>query len=236
MTCRILGLVPARAGSKGIPGKNIKPLGGKPLIAFSIEAARDAGCLDRILVSTDSQEIADVARRSGAQVPWLRPAEFATDTSSIEDVVVHTLQLLAADGYRPDAVMVLQPTSPFRSARTIRSAVELHELSAGESVVSVSVAREHPYWCKRIAEDGTLHPWNPAISIPHRRQELPEAYCLNGAVYLASTGTLQTRRSLYSERTRALVMLEEESLDLDTPWDWGIAESLWHLRCRSARS
>jgi CMP-N-acetylneuraminic acid synthetase len=230
MTVRILGLIPARAGSKGIPGKNLKLLGGRPLVAHSIEAARQADCLDRILVSTDAQEIADVARRHGAEVPWLRPADLATDTASIEDVVLHALRSLAEEGYRPEAVMVLQPTSPFRSARTIRSAMELCERFAGDSVVSVSEAREHPFWCKRIALDGTLQPWEPSVSVPSRRQDLPPAYCLNGVVYLASADTLHTRRSLYSQHTRALVVPEGESLDLDLPSDWEIAECLWHLR------
>ena len=227
---KILGLIPARSGSKGIPGKNVRVLGDKPLIAHTIDAARAAECLDRVVVSTDAPFIAEIAKRHSAEVPWLRPAELATDTASILDVVLHSLEMFrSVEQYSPDAVMVLQPTSPFRSASTIRAAVEMYGRSSGESVVSVSVARDHPHWCKRVTPAGILQPWDPQAQVPNTRQELPPAYCVNGVLYLASVATLRTRRSLYGEQTRALIVPEEESLDLDTLWDWRMAECFWSL-------
>lgn len=226
---KILGLIPARSGSKGIPGKNTKVLGDKPLIAHTIETALRASCLDRLVVSTDDAAIAEVAVRHGAQVPWLRPSELATDQASVIDVTLHALDRLASgDGYCPDAVMLLQPTSPFRSVATLRVGATLYE-SYAESVLSISQAQNHPYWCKRLDEDGCLQPWDPDVLVPVTRQELPPVYCLNGVLYLSSVKILRNRRSLYSDRTRALVTPPEESLDIDTAWDWQLAECLWTL-------
>ncbi len=182
---KILGWIPARANSKGVPGKNKRVLGNQPLILHAILTAHLAACLDRIVVSTDDREIARLALGARAEVPWMRPAELATDQS------------------------------PF--AR-----------SGGESVVSVSSSREHPHWSKRIAEDGSLEAFLPDVLIPARRQELTPVYCLNGVLFLASVETILSKRSFYSPRTRALVISsEKEALEIDTPFDWLVAEALW---------
>jgi N-acylneuraminate cytidylyltransferase/CMP-N,N'-diacetyllegionaminic acid synthase len=227
---KILGWIPARRNSKGVPGKNQRALGDKPLIVHTIVAAQQAACLDRLVVSTDDPEIAQLAMAEGAEVPWLRPAELAMDHSPVIESLVHDLRRLQADSnYGPDGVMLLQATSPFRSPETIRAAAEMFDDYGGESVISVSPAGEHPYWCKRIAGDGALEPFLPDAPVPTRRQELTPAYTLNGVVYVASVETIMAKRSFYSSRTHALVISgKKESLDIDTPFDWFIAEALWH--------
>ncbi len=225
----ILGWIPARANSKGVPGKNKRILGGQPLIVHAIQSARQARCLDRIMVSTDDSEIAQLARETQADVPWMRPSELATDDSPVIESAIYDLKRLEIErGYSPDAVMLLQATSPFRTPATIRAACDLFVRSGGESVVSVAPAREHPDWCRRIAKDGSLEAFSSNPSQSRRRQELAPAYRLAGVVYVASRETILSKRSFYSARSKALVIASErEALDIDTPFDWLVAEGLW---------
>jgi len=227
---KILGWIPARANSKGVPGKNQRALGDNPLIVHAIVSAQQAACLDRLMVSTDDPGIAQLAAAAGAEVPWMRPAELASDHSPVIESVVYDLHRLKSErGYCPDGVMVLQATSPFRSPETVRAAAEMFAHAAGGSVISVSAAGEHPYWCKRIAEDGSIEPFLPGVPVPARRRELTPAYALNGVVYVASVETILSTRSFYSSPTYALVISSRrESLDIDTPFDWFIAEALWN--------
>jgi CMP-N-acetylneuraminic acid synthetase len=227
---KLLGWIPARGGSRGVPGKNKRLLGGRPLIAHTIVAARDSGCLERIQVSSDDPEIMQLACAAGADAPWQRPAELATDCSPVIESLLYDLDRLEREQhYQPDAVMLLQPTSPFRSCATIRAAVSMFASAGGESVISVSPAREHPYWCKRILKDGTLFPFLAEADEATRRQDLPPAHCLNGVVYVASRDTIISKRSFYSEHSQALVIAgEQEALDIDTPYDWQVAEALWN--------
>jgi len=227
----VLALIPARGGSKRIPGKNIRLLGSLPLIAHTIRCARAAGCFSRILVSTDDPTIAEVARVHGGNVPWLRSALNATDASTTIDTILEVIDHMEANGApMPDALMLLQPTSPFRSVENIHRAVALYRETNGESVVSVSPATSHPWWCKRIADNGELLPFLSGIDDGLRSQDLPPAYTLNGSIYLCGITNLRARRSLYSAHTRALVIdSPEEALDIDTPFDWLIAEAI----CRS---
>jgi len=229
---KILGWIPARANSKGVPGKNKRILGSQPLIVHAIRTAQLAACLDRIVVSTDDPEIAGLALGAQAEVPWMRPAELATDHSPVTESAVYDLDRLRAEqDYRPDAMLLLQPTSPFRTSGTIRAAVEIFARSGGESVISVSAARQHPHWMKTISEDGRLDAFLPEATLAcARRQELSSAYCLNGVLYLASVENILSKRTFYSPRTRALVISnEKEALDIDTPFDWLVAEALWRL-------
>jgi CMP-N,N'-diacetyllegionaminic acid synthase len=226
-----LGLIPARAGSKGVPEKNSRVFGDRPLIAHSIDSAVASRMFERVIVSTDSEQIAQIAREYGAEVPWLRPSELATDAARVTDVALHALQRLAEDGnWYPDALALLQPTSPFRCPQTIRAAVELFAASGGDSVVSVSLSRDHPYWCKRVTDEGMLEDWQPGIRIPDTRQQLPPAYRLNGVISISSVRNLLQHRSFYSAHTRALVLPEEEAMDIDSPMDWQVAEYLWARR------
>lgn len=234
MTDTILAIVPARAGSKRLPGKNIRPLAGLPLIAWTLQAARSAGCLTRLVVSTDDEELAAIARQHGAEVPWLRSPTHATDEANVLGAVREVLSRLEAAGEKlPGSVLLLQPTSPFRTAATIQEAVARHRES-GNSVVSVAPAASHPYWCKAIGPGGTLLPFMDTGEASLRSQDLPPVYALNGAIYLSTVANLEQRGSFYGEPTQALVMADPaESIDIDTPYDWAIAEAFAELRAKA---
>ena len=223
---KILGLIPARGGSKGVPGKNIRPLGGVPLLGRAILSAREADVLDRLWVSTDDAAIAGVAEEHGVKVPWLRPAELAQDGSALVDAALHLLDRLAADeAYRPDALMVLQPTSPFRTAATIRAAVALFK-KTGDAVVSVTPSRFHPHWCYKLDGEGRLESFIDGLGTPAPRQQLPEAYALDGSIFLVSVASLRATRSFHAGTRRALVVTAEEAADVDTPYDWAVVNGL----------
>lgn len=231
---RLLGLVPARGGSKGLPGKNIMPLDGLPLIGWTLRAARDSGALDRIIVTTDSPEIAAVAGSLGAPVPWLRPAELAEDLSPSIDFVLHALdRLMADDGWEPDGVMLLQPTSPFRSADSIRRAAEAFAAAGTGSLASMSPAATHPWSCYFLDAGGRLR--RAAQDAPEilRRQDLPAAYAPDGAIYATAPRLLRERRGFLGPDTVAFLTPPGESADIDTAEDWARAEAA--VRGRGAR-
>ena len=228
-----LALVVARGGSKSIPRKNIAPLGGKPLIAWTIEAALACPKVGRVVVSTDDQEIAAVARKFGAETPFMRPAELAQDATPTMPVVVHALHWLDSnEGHRPELVLLLQPTSPLRTAADIDSALTIAGDRSAESVVSVTEAPSHPYLLKRVTEDGLLEDFirHPPVD---RRQDLEPAYALNGAIYLGSRQHVLAHESFYADKTHAYVMPRERSIDVDTPWDLYLCELI--LRARHGR-
>lgn len=227
----LLFLVPARGGSKGVPGKNIADVGGRPLIAWSIDAGRGAHHRGRVIVSTDSAEIAEIARRHGAEVPFLRPAELAGDDAPSLDMALHSLQWLEAnENYRPDYLVLLQPTSPLRESVDVDAAIEMAVLRNADAVVSVSPASCHPYWTRMLGSDGQLqefmHPPIPA----GRRQDLPEVFGLNGAIYLIKPEVLAAKRTWYPQGAYGYVMPPERALDIDTPWDLHLADLIMHDR------
>lgn len=224
---KIVGLITARGGSKGLPGKNIRPLGGKPLIAWTIDAARRADSLARVIVSTDDKAIADVAREYGAEVPFIRPAELAQNRSPHIDVVLHALDALASvDGVSTDAVMLLQPTSPFRTADDIDAAVRLARQKGAPAVVSVVETHDHPFLVRRQSADGSLAPFVPCDIAYPRRQDLPPAYALNGAIYLCGVETIRRLRTFEPPGTLAYEMPPERSLQIDTPWDFDLCSMI----------
>jgi CMP-N-acetylneuraminic acid synthetase len=204
------------------------PLGGLPLLGWTIRTAQEAACFERIIVSTDDMEIADLAGQYGAEAPWLRSPALATDQAGVIDTVLEVLGRIEQDGApRPGAVMLLQPTSPFRSVNSIRSAIKQFRDLDGESVVSVSKATTHPYWCRSIDERGALQPFCPGNVSTARFQDLPAAYQLNGLIYLAATDTLLREKSFYGARTQALVIESDyEALDIDTALDFALAQTL----------
>ena len=221
----VLAVIPARGGSKSIPRKNIKLLAGKPLIAWTIEAALQSQMLARVIVSTDDPEIAQIAREWGAETPFLRPPELARDDSSSISVVLHTLQWLEEqEHFSPVNVLLLQPTSPFRNSHDICEAIALAETRQARAVVSVSEAEKHPYVCKRILSDGTLVDFVASDLAYQRRQDFPPAYALNGAIYLNQCESLVRDHTFLPEGTLAYIMQAQRSLDIDTPWDWCLAE------------
>lgn len=226
---RILALIPARGGSKGIPRKNIAPLLGRPLLSYSVEAARLATGIDRVIVSTDDREIAAVAVACGVDVPFLRPAELATDTASGLDVARHALAWLAEhEDYRPDILVELQPTAPLRLAADIDGAVALLLSSGADSVVGL-VAADHPYYLRTL-DDGVMRPFLPGTPEAFRRQDLPPVYRCNGAVIAVRCVVLLEQRSFYGREVRGYVMPAERSVDIDTPLDLRIAAALLQER------
>jgi CMP-N,N'-diacetyllegionaminic acid synthase len=216
----IIGIIPARGGSKGIPRKNIREIAGKPLIAWSIDAARSAN-LARVIVSTEDPEIAQISQAHGADVPFLRPAELAGDESPAIALVKHAIQELP--GF--DAIMLLQPTSPLRTSSDIRGCVELAVSSQAQTVASVSEATNHPAWTYGIDEERKLIPLGDPPNAS-RRQDLPPAYCLNGAMYFSTTAWLREHDQLVAQGTMAYVMPRHRAVDIDDMLDWRIAEML----------
>lgn len=230
----VLGVIPARGGSKGIPRKNLALLAGRPLIAYTCEAARASRTLTRVIVSTDDAEIAGTADRLGVEVPFLRPAALASDETPMLDVLVDLLATLdAREAYRPDVIVLLQPTSPFRRAEHIDGAVRLLQDTGADSVVSV-VAVPHqfsPASLLRIEGD-RLVPVGGTIG-PMRRQDKPALFARNGPAVLAvRRSTLVDEGALYGTDVRPLVMAREDSIDVDDAFDLQVAEML--LSARSA--
>jgi CMP-N-acetylneuraminic acid synthetase len=224
---RILAVIPARGGTKRLPGKNIRPLAGLPLIAWTIRTAVAAGVFESVLVSTDDAEIAEIAIRYGASVPWLRPDELSTDTATSVDVVLHALSKYESEQVKFKSVMLLQPTSPFRSVETIRRAIKLHEQAGHPPVVSLCSAKAHPAWCFLIDSEGRMSAYTGNDVRPSRAQDLLPAYQLNGSIYLATADDLRNERSFIGFRTQALLVTKpEESLDIDDAWDWQLAECI----------
>jgi CMP-N,N'-diacetyllegionaminic acid synthase len=221
----ILAVVPARGQSKRLPGKNIRPLARKPLLAWTIDAARGIPEIEEILVSTDDPAIADVARSNGAAVPWLRPAELATDTARSADVALHALDWYEQHVQRPmDGLLLLQPTSPFRTPQTIRGAIDLFNRRARRAVVAVSPAQDHPAWTLAIERE-TLVPFFAGPAVEARSQDLAPCYVVNGCVYLVAPAELRRTRSFAATGATPLVIASpKERLDIDTPWDWQLAE------------
>lgn len=221
---KILGVVPARGGSRGIPRKNIRPLCGRPLLAWTADVARAAASLDRVVLTTDDPEIAAVGREVGLEVPFLRPAELARDDTPGVAPVVHALDWLAEhDGYRADAVMLLQPPSPLRRVEHIEEAVALFERSGADCVMSVCQPDYHPYWMK-VIRDGVVAPFMTEGARYNARQELPPVYRTNGAIYLARAALVRDRKTFELDRTVPYVMAREDSVNIDDEFDWWIAE------------
>jgi len=223
----VIGLITARGGSKSMPRKNILPLAGKPLIAWTIEAARSSRFLSRVLLSTDDPEIAEVAAGWGAEIPFMRPAELAGDTTPHVLVVEHAIRWLEeAEGSRPEYVLMLQPTSPLRTAEDIDGVITFAREREAIAVVSVSPMDRHPYLSKRILADGTLAEFVTSDIAYLRRQDLPPAYALNGALYLNRSDSLLRDHTFVPPGVLGYVMPPERSLDVDTPWDFHLVEMI----------
>ena len=221
---RYLGIIPARGGSRRVPGKNLRPLAGKPLLAHTIQAAQASRRVTAIVVSTDSGDIARCAARYGIDPQGLRPAALARDSSPTIDALRHALSRYESAHGRVDAVVVLQPTSPFRTGRHIDEAIALFESRAADTVTSVRLARDHPFWVWRRA--GVLiRPYHTLGRMALQRGELPEVYVENGAVFVVRV-SLVRRGRIYGRRVVPLVMDDIASVDIDTPLDFAWAEFL----------
>jgi CMP-N,N'-diacetyllegionaminic acid synthase len=224
---KILGLITARGGSKGLPGKNIKPLLGKPLINWSIDAASGAPSLDSVVVSTDDNEIAQIARASGARVPFIRPAHLASDTSTSVDTVLHALDYLETLGERYDVVVLLEPTSPLRDSVDIEEALELMGTLNSGAVVSVCRAESvHPAFMYRRESDGRLRPFLGLQPTALRRQEIEPLYFLEGTIYASRVDVLRKNHSFYHEDTIGYEVPRWKSLEIDGLGDFLMVEAL----------
>ena len=221
---KYLAIIPARSGSKGLKDKNILPLGGIPLSAWTINAARESGVFDEIHFSTDSEKYADIARKYGASVPFLREAELATDSANSWDVVKFVIRKYRSMGRDFDAVMVLQPTVPFRSAEDIREAVRMLEEKSAQAIVSVSEPEHSPYWCAELPPDGDMRVYHEKIKYLIGRQRLPKQCILNGAIYLTRIDHLLNSQSIYESGCFAYHMPRERSADIDTREDLELCE------------
>ena len=222
-----LVVIPARGGSKGLPGKNTKKLCDKPLIAWSIEQARQCNDIDRVVVSTDDENIAEVAKKYGAEVPFLRPAELATDTASTVDVIFHALDWYKNhEGFRPEYVLLLQPTSPLRVVSDIEGAIQTLKHGDAQAVVSVCETVHHPWWSNTLPEDGNMRDFLKLDIQNKCRQDLPVFYQLNGAIYLAESDYLIRNRGFIGPNTFAYKMPKTRSVDIDSNLDFILAQLL----------
>ena len=221
---KVLAIIPARGGSKGLPGKNIKELCGKPLIGWSIEQAMSCRDIDRIVVSTNDEDIAKVAKKYGAEVPFMRPAELASDTASTIDVIFHAINWLKEhEDYRPEYILLLQPTSPLRSGEDINGAIQMLKDKDVRAVVSVCETDHHPWWSNTLPENGNMKDFIRPDIFNKRRQDLPVFYRLNGAIYLAETDYLHECNGFLGPYTFAYNMQKEHSIDIDSDIDFKLA-------------
>ena len=222
---KILVIIPARGGSKGIPHKNIKPLNGKPLIHYTIDEAREIVRDEDICVSTDDPEIIKCVEDYGLKVPFVRPEALATDTAGTYEVLLHALNFYEKLGRHYDAVLLLQNTSPFRKAEQIKEALKLYSPEV-DMVVSVKECAANPYYCV-FEEDnnGYLHVCKGEGNI-FRRQDAPKVYEYNGAIYIMNANKLKTTHMHKMQKRVKYVMDDLSSFDLDTLWDWEMAERI----------
>lgn len=219
---RVLAIIPARAGSKRVKNKNIRELGGKPLITWSIEAAKESKYIDHIYVSTDSEKIQEFASKNNVDSKPLRSVELASDTASSVDVVVEAINLKS--GY--DLIVLLQPTSPLRKANHIDEALELYCKKKANSVISVCESEAHPSWCAPIGENLSLEKLVKNVQAK-RSQDLEKTYRLNGAIYIKDIESFKSDRSLLAmENSFAYIMSKSSSVDIDTEEDFRLADIL----------
>jgi CMP-N,N'-diacetyllegionaminic acid synthase len=223
----VLGVVPARSGSKGIPDKNLRTLAGKPLLAYVAKAVEEANVIDRLVLTTDSESIAQLGRDYGFEVPFLRPASLAADDTPMLDTVQHAVEELEIAGWRADIIVLLQPTSPLRKAKHIADAVGALVEDRADSIASVVAIPDKfsPQKAMKV-EDGRLRFWSEQGSKITRRQQLQPTYVREGTVYACLYDVLMNMNTLYGPKCIPLPLDPEESLSLDTMEDWQRAESI----------
>ena len=217
-----IAIIPARSGSKGVKDKNIKELCGKPLIAYTIEAAIKSGEFDEVMVSTDSEKYAKIAKKYGAEVPFLRSAVTASDTASSWDMVEEVLNCYRGLGKEFDSFCLLQPTSPLRTSGDICEAYNLYYDRADLAVVSVCEAEHSPLWCGHLPESRELVDFIDTTA-QKRRQDCGQFYRLNGAIYIVNVKLFEVKKNLYQKGSFAYIMSQERSVDIDTEIDFKLA-------------
>lgn len=220
----MIALIPARGGSKGLPGKNIKKLNGKPLIGYAIEAALKVAGISRVIVNTDDEEIAEVAKRYGAEVPYLRPSHLASDTANAIDVYLHFIEYLEKNSYDVNSLVILQPTSPLRTETHIEEAIALFQQKKADSVISFTREQHPVFWHKNIDEEGRILPIFDKEYVANR-QEIPVTHYPNGAIFIFDIAFLK-KKKYYSDKTYGYIMSHKSSVDIDTLEDFEYAEYL----------
>ena len=223
-----IAVIPARSGSKGLPDKNIRLLNGKPLMAYTIEAAIESGCFDIVHVSTDSEQYAEIAKQYGADVPFLRSAALSTDTASTWDAVREVLERYALLGKKFDTMMLMQPTTPLRTGEDVRAAYDLMREKQARSVIAVCEVDHSPLWCDTIPDSGSMKGFGHKELAWVNRQDLRPYYRVNGAVYLLSVDGIDIPPDdeIYEDNCYALFMDRKKSIDIDSEDDLAMAEFL----------
>ncbi len=229
---RILGLIPARGGSKGVPHKNIRVLCGKPLLQYTADAALASRRLARVVLSTEDEEIADVGRYCGIEVPFMRPAELAEDETPMLPVVQHALTWFEKRGERFDALCLLQPTNPLRTTATIDGCIELFEKHEPDALITILPvpAEYNPHWVYYKSQDGGLRLSTGEAMPISRRQDLPEAFHREGSIYITRRDVVMEEQSLYGKRVLGYPLHAEQSVNIDHMRDWQRAEQLLMAR------
>lgn len=226
---KILGLIPARGGSKGVPGKNIKLLQGKPLIGYTIEIAKKSKLLNKTILSSDDDEIISISKQLGLEVPFVRPKEFAEDKSPTIDVVIHALEYYKSKGEIFDAVCLLQVTNPFRTSEFVDQAISKFIESKTDSLISVlEVPHEfNPHWVFKIKEENqNLEISTGEEDIISRRQDLPKTYYRDGSIYITKANVILKEKSLYGKSISYILADENRHVNIDTLADWENAENI----------
>lgn len=221
-SCTVLAIIPARGGSKGVPRKNIRELAGKPLIAWTIEAAKKSKYIDKLILSSEDPEIIDIARQWGCDVPFIRPEGLSKDTTPGMEPILHAIQKLEHYDY----IVLLQPTSPLRDTSDIDKCIELCISQDSNACVSVSETEKSPYWMFTLDHSNQMTPMLKDKVVNVRRQDLPTFVALNGAVYVAKCDWLLEYKTFMNSQTIAYVMPKERSIDIDTEFDLWIAEAI----------
>lgn len=230
MEKKVLAIIPARGGSKGLARKNIKDLNGKPLIGYAIEGANGSKYIDRVVVSTEDTEIANISRQYGAEVPYLRPNDLANDSSLVVDVVLHMLEYLNKnEGYSPDYVLLLQATSPLRTSIHIDEAIEKLFSSKCDGIISVCEAEVNPYWTNIFVDDKLKYFIESGKNI-RKRQDLPMVYRNNGAIFLIKTCELKNQGTFEIDNVTGYIMDRESSIDIDTNFDFELTKLIMDSR------
>lgn len=222
---KILGIIPARGGSKGIPGKNIRMLGGKPLIYYAARAARESGLVDRLILTTDSTQIAEVGKELGIEVPFIRPAHLAQDDTPMFPVIDHAVQFVENEGWQPDIILLLQPTAPLRKPEHLQAAVKILTEEKCDAVASVVEVPQHyaPDFVLKL-EEGRLKPFLDGAEKVTRRQDTRTAFSRDGTIYAFWRDVFIHKRSIYGDDCRPLLIPRDMSCNLDTMEDWGEVE------------
>ena len=224
MFMKVVAIIPARSGSKGIHLKNIKKLNGNPLIQYTIDVAKKCKMINRIIVSTDSTKIANISKKLGVEVPFLRPKKISGDISSMEEVVTHTINFLKSEPYNPDIIIILQPTSPFRSYKEVDKVIRIFSKSRATSLVEVKKTENHPYKSFKKKNEFLL-PLKTDFQKFHARQTLPNIFYPTGSVYILWTKTLEKFNSIYGNKILSYEQ-KDDVIDIDTQFDFFVAEMM----------